>query len=174
MAEKAEKKKKPSPKDAKASKKGGGKAGFIFLMILFGAAVPFILPTVILCFVGMLPAVVAFATDSDRQKSTGIAVGAMNAAGITPFVIDLWTKGQTMQNVVHIIHDPSNWLIILGAAGIGQLIVAILPQIIASLSLLQAESRLKTLKQNLETMKERWGSDVGTVTPVEQLLKRNN
>jgi hypothetical protein len=93
----------------------------------------------------------------------------MNFAGLVPFLIDLWVKGQTMENAFVILRNPSNWLIILGAAGIGQLIVFAVPQAMASMTLAHAESRLKTLKQNLEQLKTSWGPEVATTKPVDKI-----
>jgi hypothetical protein len=150
-------------------KKGGGTIGLILLMTVFGAAVPFIMPTLILVIVGMLPTLVALMTDNDRQKSSTIAVGAMNIAGITPFAIDLWMKGQTMVNLFQTLRDPTTWLVMLGAAGIGQLIVFAVPQAVALLAFARDESRLKLLKRNLDSLKDSWGPEVGTTKPIEQI-----
>ncbi|MDP9127928.1 MAG: hypothetical protein M3N08_06695 [Pseudomonadota bacterium] len=160
---------KDAPATAKPAQKRGGKIGFFFFMIAFGAAVPFIFPTLMLLLIGMIPTLVAIMTDNDRHKSSVASVGAMNAAGVTPFAIDLWSKGQTMENTFHILRDPSNWLVILGAAGIGQLILFAVPQAVASLSIARSEARLKLLRKNLESLKESWGADVGTTKPLDRL-----
>ncbi len=77
-------------------------------MILFGVSFWFIFPTLVLVLIGMLPSFIALLTDNDRQKTSTAAVAAMNAAGVSPFVIDLWTKGQTMENVFVILREPVN------------------------------------------------------------------
>jgi len=166
------KKEKPAEQAAPQGKGGKkrGMMGFILLMILFGAAVPFILPSLVL-FIGMLPTLVALFTDSDRQKSGAVAVGVMNAAGITPFIIELWQKGQTMENAFGILHDPNTWFVMLGAAGIGQLILFVIPQLIATFTVARSESRLKLLKMNLERLKTSWGPDVATTKPIEKVAR---
>ena len=155
-------------KKEKPAKKGGA-LRFIFFMIVFGAAVPFILPTLTLFLIGMIPTFVALITDNDRQKSSTMAVGAMNAAGITPFVIDLWTKGQTMENVFQILRNPTSWLVMLGAAGVGQLILFAVPQAVALLTFARADTRLKILRRNLESLKDSWGPEVGTTKPIDKI-----
>lgn len=159
--------KQPDPKGA--PKKKGGKAGFVLILILFGLSAPFFMPTLTLLLVGLLPTFVALITDNDPQKSSTSAIGAMNFSGLTPFLIDLWVKGQTMENAFSILRNTSNWLIILGAAAIGQLIVFAVPQMMASLTLARAEGRLKLLKQNLELLKASWGPDVATTKPLDKL-----
>ena len=173
MADKKEEKKEAATpgesKKGNVSPKRGGTIGFFFFMIVFGASVPFILPTLTLVLIGMTPTIVALVTDNDRHKSAATSVGAMNAAGITPFIIDLWTKGQTMGNVFQIFRDPTNWLIMLGAAGIGQLIVFAVPQAVALLTFARAEMRLKILQRNIESLKDSWGPDVGTTKPIDKI-----
>ncbi|HEU0117117.1 MAG TPA: hypothetical protein VFR09_00665 [Alphaproteobacteria bacterium] len=156
-------------KDGKG--KGGGKAKFILFMIMFGFAVPFIMPTLILVLVGMIPTIIALVTDSDRNKSSTAAIGAMNCAGLTPFIIDLWVKGQSMPAVLDILRVPGNWLVILGASAIGQLIVFAVPQAMTALTLVRAEIRLKTLKHNLEQLKTTWGPEVATTKPLDKIVK---
>ena len=168
----ADKKEAAAPAEDKKESKGkkkGGKARFVLLMIIFGAASPFLMPTLLLIVIGMIPTFVALVTDNDRQRSSTTAVGAMNIAGITPFVIDLWTKGQTMPNVFQILSNPTTWLIMLGAAGIGKLIVFAVPQAVVLLTSARDEARLKLLRRNLESLKESWGPDVGTTKPLDKL-----
>lgn len=166
-------------KDEKAGKPGapkkkkGGKLRFYTIMLLAGIIAPFMFPTAVLLFVGMLPTIFAFFIDKDRQYSSAIAIGAMNCAGITPFIIDLWLKGQTMGNVFQMLGEPSTWLIILGAAAVGQMIVSVIPQAMATVTLAHSESRIKHLKKNLEQLQENWGSDVGTTKPIEKVISRN-
>ncbi len=158
-------------KELGTKKRKGGKARFVFMMIVFGLSVPVLMPTYTLLLLGMLPTLVALITDTDRNKSSAAAIGAMNCAGVTPFVIDLWMKGQTMDNVFTILRDPSSWLVMLGAAGVGQLIVFAVPQALASLALARAEARLKIMKQNLEQLKTTWGPDVATTKPLDKIVR---
>lgn len=158
--------------DAKAAakpKKKAGKLTITLMMLAFGIATPFMLPTVILLLAGLIPTYIAFATDDDPNKSGAISVCAMNLAGLTPFVIDLWAKGQTLAYTFHILGNMNDWLVILGAAAVGQLIVYALPQAIATLTLTHAESRIKHLKKNLDTLKDAWGPDVATAKPIDKI-----
>ncbi len=140
-------------------------------LIVIGLAVPFMMPTVFLVLVGLIPTYVAFATDNDPQKSGAVSVGAMNFAGVLPFIIDLWSKGQTMGNAIQIMGIANNWLIILGASAIGQMIVYAIPQALATLTLTQAESRAKSLRKNLDMLKEAWGPEVATTKPIDKILE---
>ena len=162
----AEEKKQPDKKAAKKS----SKFGMFFFLLIFGFAAPFILPTMILLIAGLFPTYVAFFTDNDSHKSGAVSVGAMNFAGLVPFIIDLWSGGQTMPNAFHILGNADNWLVILGASVIGQLIVYAIPQAIATMTLTHAEGRVKVLRKNLELLKESWGPDVATNKPVDKMM----
>jgi hypothetical protein len=155
----------------KPHKKGGGKFATLLVLTVMAFATPFMMPTLVLFLAGLIPTYVAFATDSDPQKSGAVSVGVMNFAGLVPFIIDLWTKGQTMPNAFQILGNANSWLIILGAAAIGQMIVYAIPQAIATLTLTQAETRVKLLHKNLETLKEFWGPDVATTKPIDKLTQ---
>ena len=168
MADQADEKQAKADGKKKTGKKGG-KAGIIVIMVLVGCSIPILLPTFTLCLIGFIPTLVALVVDTDREKSSAACIGAMNAAGVTPFVIDLWTKGQTMENVFQILRESSTWLIMLGAAGVGQLIAFAVPQMLALLWLARSESRLKILKKNLESLKENWGTEVGTTKPIDKI-----
>lgn len=165
----ADDKKAAQPASNTPSKKKGGKIGFIFTLILFALCAPFMMPTLTLILVGMMPSFVALLTDTDPQKSSTSAIGAMNIAGLTPFMIDLWVKGQTMDHAILILRDPQNWLVILGSAAVGKLIIFAVPQAMTILTLTRAESRLKILKGNLEQLKGSWGPDVATTKPVDKI-----
>jgi hypothetical protein len=152
-------------------RKGMGKLGFYTTAIVVIFASPFIFPTIILAVIGLLPTLVALFTDTDRDRSSTAAVGAMNCAGLTPFIIDLWMKGQTVEQVFRIMTNPSTWVVILGGAAIGQLIVFAVPQTMALMTFANYEKRLKLLKKHLEDLKSNWGQDVGTVKPINQIIK---
>ena len=163
--------KKAAAKEQKPKKRG--KLGFFTTMLILGVAAPFFFPTVVLISVGLIPTLVAFFVDKDRERSLTAAIGAMNCAGVTPFVIDLWIKGQTMDNVFRILSDPASWLVMLGAAAIGQMIIFALPPAMATLTLARAELRLKLLKSNLDQLKASWGQDVATTKPVEKVGRQD-
>ena len=150
--------------------KKGGVFGMILLMTIFGAALPFIYPTVFL-LVGMVPTIVTMLTTNDRQGSAAMAVGALNFAGILPFVIELWQKGQTIGNAYAILSAPETWLVMFGAAAVGQLILFAVPQAIASATTARSEARVKLLKENLERLKAVWGPDVATTKPLAKVMR---
>jgi hypothetical protein len=168
MADKKDDKKQAAPAAAGKPAKKRSKLGFFTIMVILGMAAPFMFPTIVLLALGLVPTLVVLFIDTDREKSATAAVGAMNFAGVVPFIIDLWIKGQSMDNAFRILREPSTWLVMLGAAGIGQLIVFAIPQAMATLTLVRAEMRLKVLRSNLEQLKTSWGAAVATTKPIEK------
>ncbi|MDD4617486.1 MAG: hypothetical protein PHW76_10370 [Alphaproteobacteria bacterium] len=152
-----------TPASAAAPKKKGGKLKFVFFMMIACLAMPFMLPTILMLLAGLIPTYVTFWTDDDPEKRGAACVSSMNIAGMVPFIIDLWAKGQTTGNALRILSESNTWFVILGAAAIGHLIAYAVPQAVATLSLTTNDNRIKSLKKNLELIKESWGADVGAV-----------
>lgn len=156
--------KKPENKPAKNSeakppRRKGGMAKFFYLLI-FGLAAPFCLPTLLLCL-ALLPTLVVLITDRDPEHSAAATIGFMNFAGLTPFLIDLWLKGQTWEAAFAIMREPTNWMIMLGGAAIGQLILYAVPPVMLTFTVASLEHRMKRLNEGLEQLKITWGPDVG-------------
>lgn len=166
----AEAKKAPAAPNKGKKKKGGSKLKFYMFLLIAMISAPFMFPTVVLVLVGLIPTIVAFVVDNDREHSSATAIGAMNCAGLSPFIIDLWLKGQTMGNAFAILSQPINLLIIFGSAAVGQAIVGIVPQAMATLTLAHSELRIKNLKNNMEILRKSWGPDVGTTKPIEKMI----
>lgn len=167
MADK-EKSKEVAPKKSEAKgapkKSGGGK--IIFFMTLFGCIVPFGVPTLIVC-TGFLPTLIVLFTEQDTRHPALMTIGYMNLSGVLPFIIELWQKGQTMEAALGIIYDPSTWVVMLGAAGIGQLILYVVPYIVTTMIVSKQESRRRVLRQGIQELKAIWGEDVINTIPVE-------
>lgn len=135
-------------------------------------AAPFLMPTLLL-LVGMLPTLVALVTDDDEHQSRAVTIGSMNFVGVAPFLIDLWIKGQTMEVALQIARDPQTWLIMLGAAGIGQLLLFTLTPLAASFTLFQEQARLAKLKEGITELKAVWGEDIATTASPEAIRNKN-
>jgi hypothetical protein len=141
---------------------------FILLMIILGTLAPFIAPT-LLVGLGLLPTLVALFTDTDPRHSGLTTIGFLNLAGVVPFIVELWEKGQTMDAAFGIIRQPMNWLIMFGAAGVGQLILYVVPLAVTMLAVVRTERRMAVLKEGLKQLDGIWGPDVATSKPVDTI-----
>jgi hypothetical protein len=154
-----------SAKKASGKTKGKGGARIILAMIVFGSLVPFGAPTLLVCL-GLLPALVALCTDTDPRKSAFTTVGFMNLAGVVPFIIELWEKGQTMEAAFTILRQPLTWLVMFGAAALGQLLLYTVPPFMVHSAVTTMESRLRRLREGLEHLEAVWGTEVATSKPL--------
>lgn len=161
--------KKAEPAKGKPAKKGGGGFKVILFMTLLGCLAPFGLPTLVVC-IGFLPTLVALFTETDGRGSGVAAVGYMNLAGVLPFLVDLWQKGQTMEAAMGMMRNPSTWVVMLGAAGVGHLILYAVPPAVVSYVYNRQEARLRTLREAMKELENIWGPEVATATPVDEVL----
>jgi len=155
--------------DAKTKKKGGVK--LILLMALAGCLVPFGLPTLLVC-AGLIPTLIVLLTETEDTHAGLATVGYMNVAGVLPFLIDLWQRGQTMDAAMAIVREPRSWVVMLGAAGVGQLVLYAVPPIIASIVLIKQADRLRTLREAIKELEAIWGPEVATAAPVDEIRQK--
>lgn len=153
-------------KETKEKGKGKGGGKIIFFMVVAGCLVPFGVPTLLVC-TGLIPTLVALFTDTDQNRSSLATIGYLNFAGVLPFLIELWQKGQTMEAAMAILGDPFTWVVMLGSAGIGHLILYTVPIIVSSMILMRQESRLRTLREGVTQLETVWGADVTNALPLE-------
>lgn len=163
----------PAAKGVAPAPKKKGKLKLILGLFLFGLVSPFIMPTLLLG-VGMIPTLVALVTDTDPRKSAASTVGFLNFAGVVPFIISLWEQGQTMDAALHILGQSSTWLIMLGGAAVGHLILYAVPPASSALTINRMETRLRTLKEGLEQLKTIWGSDVATKRSLDDVRSKES
>lgn len=154
----AKKKTAPSGKSGKIGKKGGaGKILFVLMIFLVT-----IWSTAILIIPGMMPTFVALITGKDREKTLALTMGATNFAGCLPFVLQLWSMGQNLDNAMKIMRDPMTWLVMLASAGVGYAIYVVVPGMVATIMAGSASGKIAQLQKNLAELKAVWGDDVAT------------
>ncbi len=128
-------------------------AGGIVLATLF-------LPTTLLLFVGMLPTPAAALGGRGRKKTMVITVGAMNLAGCSPFLMELWGHGNSFDKAFDIVADPETIIIIYCAAAAGYAISWAMTDITATTLYKRGRARQKAIEKRQEELIERWGKGV--------------
>ncbi|HBM90892.1 MAG TPA: hypothetical protein DD400_03320 [Rhodospirillaceae bacterium] len=151
-------------KEKAVKKSNGGK--IVLFMILFGGLVPFGIPTFLVCL-GLVPTLIVLFTETDSRHPALATVGYMNLAGVLPFIIELWERGQTMEAALSIIRNPQSWVVMLGAAGIGQLILYVVPSMVASMIIVKQEARYRVLRDGVKQLEAIWGKDVANTMPLD-------
>ncbi len=152
----------------KKSKKKAGRSWQIQLMLVFillaGIAA---MSTTMLLLIGMLPTFVALFIDRTAEKTRVLTVGAMNAAGCTPFILQLWTTGAAMDNALTIITDPLTIVVMYCAAGVGYIIDWSISGLVGSVMVQRGGLRRNQIAKRQAELVERWGPEVTGDSPVD-------
>ncbi len=152
-----------APDDAKPRKpKGAGL--LLWLMSGLIAASFFALPSVLLFCGGMVPTLVAWIVDRNRDGYTPMAVGMLNLAGLFPSMLALWTGGHAMGTAARIMSDPYTWLFAFGAAAVGWALVIGLPKVIETALIFRNETEIRRLEDRQKALVAEWGPEVGGET----------
>ena len=157
----AEKKK----KTRKKSSSGSARAALIFL----GLAAIVAMPTTIMVFFAMFPTLAAFFVDRTSAKTRVLSVGAMNLAGASPFILQLWTTTHTIDMAFSIITDPRTIIVIYSAAGMGYLIDWAISGLISTIMVEHSNSRKEQIGRIQSEMVERWGREVTGEIPLDPM-----
>ena len=135
----------------------------IFILLAALAA----MPTTVMLFFGMLPTAVALFIDRTETKARVLSVGAMNAAGCAPFVLQLWATEHTLENSFLIITDPRTIIVMYCAAGVGYLVDWTVSGLVATFMVSKATHRREMIEKRQGEMVERWGREVTGEIPVD-------
>ncbi len=150
---------------AKSRKKSKKNKGSFYLVMLAIAGLVF-LPTSTLLFIGMLPTIVAvFATRGKKAKT--ITIGAMNLAGCSPFLLELWSRQHTLETSLEIIVDPWVIIVMYSAAGVGYVLDWGTEGIVANFMLHNATLRKKQIEKIQQELIDRWGIKVTGRIPLD-------
>ncbi len=135
----------------------------VFLLFLFITAVVFV-PTTIMLTIGMLPTIVASFVDRSKERMMGLTVGAMNLAGCTPFVLQLWTGTHSVAGTMEIIGRPLTLMVMYFAAAVGYMIEWSMTGMVVIFMTEKAKSRLEDIDRQHQDLVRRWGPEVtGTI-----------
>lgn len=152
----------------KKIKKKAGRSWQMQMMLIFillaGVAA---MSTTMLLLIGMLPTFVALFIDRTSEKTRVLTVGAMNAAGCTPFVLQLWTTGVSMDNAITIISDPLTIIVMYCAAGVGYIIDWSISGLVGSVMIQRGSLRRNQIAKRQAELVERWGPEVTGDSPVD-------
>jgi membrane protein YqaA with SNARE-associated domain len=155
-------------KEQKKKTAGSGKGMIRFVLILLIIMSAVFLPTAFLLMIGLLPTVVAFFVDTDKRKTRFMTVGAVNLAGCSPFLMDLWTTGHTMSRSLSIILDPMAVVVIYAAAVVGYMIDWGMGTLVAGFLYERGKSRKTAIEKQQAEMIERWGKEVTGTLPLDE------
>ena len=132
----------------------------LWFTVIVALLLPWILPTMIVVFVGMIPSLVTLIMDRSPRKYGALTVAAMNFAGVLPYLVKLWSKSQSMENALSIVIDVFAMGVMFGAAGFGWMIFLTIPSFVASIFMVISQRRIATLRDKQRKIIEEWGESI--------------
>lgn len=132
---------------------------WIWVLLCLGLFLLIAPAIVILVAGGMVPTLVAWVCDRTEEKYATFCVGGMNFTGIFPYILELWTKNNTVSAALDLFADVFSLAVMYGAAGFGWAIFLSVPPVVAAFINVMAQARLKTLKASQEIIIEEWGPE---------------
>jgi hypothetical protein len=131
----------------------------IFLIMALILGVMFSALAVIL-LIGMVPSLVAMIVDRTQGRMRALTVAAVNFAGCTPFLVEVFKKGNDMHTAITYITQPRTIVVMYMAAGMGYLIDWAMTGIVSGIMVQRAKGRLKDIRKNQKELIDRWGPEV--------------
>jgi hypothetical protein len=144
-----------------AKKPSGAVRGFVATVAGLAALVMALaaLPLVLIVAAGMMPTAAAAMVDRQPRYLT-FTVGAMNFAGVFPFVLIVAQDNMSMFAAAAKLADPLTWLVMYGAAAAGWVLCGMTPMMARAGIELQAFTRRRTLEALSKAIREEWGAEV--------------
>lgn len=127
--------------------------------------------TVLLLSVGMLPTGVAYLIDTHPRRYATKTVAWTNLAGCLIVAISLWGGERSLKSAIDLLTDPMNWVIMLGAAGVGWAIHFVVPGAVRRYLDISLEVKRRALHDKLNTLEKEWGTEVRASAPLEELAE---
>jgi hypothetical protein len=152
---------------ARKKKKAMGWRGQILLIGGFFTSVVFASISILL-IVGMVPTIVCAIGDRSKGYMKTLTVGAINFAGCSPFMLEIFKKGNQIDTALQYIIEPRTIVVMYSAAAIGYLINWAMTGIVSSILVQKAKARLKAIAGEQKALAERWGEEVTGTIPLDE------
>ena len=137
------------------------------LMISGGLTAAVFLPSTFLLLIGMIPTPFAIFADRTRGKNKVLTVGAMNLAGCSPFLFELWTTDHSFAKSAEIVTDPFAIIVMWSAAAVGYIINWAMTGLVTATLYQRGQARQKSIQKRQQELVERWGPEVTGNIPLD-------
>lgn len=114
----------------------------------------------LLLILGMLPGIVALFTDRRAGKYASSTISAFNFIGLAPYLSKIWTSATPDLIAKEMITDVYAWFIIYSAAGIGWIVLWLMPQLGVAVWVTRADLIKKKSKSAQQALIDEWGPDI--------------
>lgn len=152
---------------AKKKDQSIGRRGQLFLIVGMLSCLMFPAIAVILV-VGMIPTIVAAIVDRTAGRMRAVTIGVINLAGCSPFMVEIFKKGNDPEMAITYILQPRTIVVIYFAAAMGYLIDWAMTGIVSSILVQKTKGRLKEIQKNQKDLTERWGVEVTGTVPLDE------
>jgi len=117
-------------------------------------------PTFLILAVGLMPAAVASLIDHSRERDLSGCILAANLSGLTPSLVKLWWGGNGLDQALALLSDVFVWLMAIGSAALGWVLVFLIPPLIEVLLIAVANQKLRRLRARQKHLIEEWGEEI--------------
>lgn len=139
-------------------KSGGGKLRIALLYIACLVLAVIFKGSFIFLLIGMLPSIVAYIADTTKEKEIYRCVLACNIAGILPYTWDVFSVSS--DDSLRVISDPNMWFGIYAFAGVGWLLVWLMPYLAELVTEFSYNSRVAKLEAMQKQLVAEWGPEI--------------
>lgn len=105
----------------------------------------------------MLPTIFAIFFDRNAHKCASATICTFNLIGVLPYLIRLWNSTSINSMAKLVISDVDSWMVIYGAAFVGQLLYMSLPLLIVKMYSAKVQVQITSLEKKYNQIAEEWG-----------------
>lgn len=105
----------------------------------------------------MLPTLFAIFFDKNSHKCLSATICSFNLIGVMPYLIRMWESNSIDYVAKQILADVSTWMIIYGAAFVGQLLYASMPLLFVKIYAARMQVQVKKLESEHSNICKEWG-----------------
>ncbi|GIL39048.1 hypothetical protein [Roseiterribacter gracilis] len=131
----------------------------IMTLMLVGLGAVF-LPTTITAAFAMIPSILSYFFDRDPKRSQTLCIAALNAAGSTPVLLELWGRWNSVAGAISLIAQVRPWMWAWGGAALGYALCLLIPPVAAQMVRGGLQNKLNDLEKHAKDMRQAWGEDV--------------
>jgi hypothetical protein len=146
------------PPPSASSRKTSGR--ILWLTVIIALLLPWILPSMIVLIVGMVPTLIALVAERNPRKFGAATIASLNFAGVLPYLVKLWSKSQSLENALNIVVDVFALTVMYGSAGFGLMIYMTVPAFVASIFMVMSQRRVAVLRETQRKIIEEWGESI--------------
>lgn len=108
----------------------------------------------------MLPTIFAIFIDKNNHKCLSATLCTFNLIGALPYLMKMWGSTSIDYISKQILADVNTWMVIYGAAFIGQLLYISMPLLIVKIYTTKIRLQVDNFKKQRQELSEIWGIEV--------------